>query len=186
VVFANDSGNSVCDWIPLARQLASSGHRVAVFTYSDTSAAGEPSALRATLAVAAAAAATGGRYALVGASLGGRIVIEAAAKHPPGLTAIVSLSGEATVYDYPDILPDARRVTTPALYIGARDDSLTDGVHQQLALHQAMRGNPNELIQVDGVAHSTELVNNYPTVTSWITGFLDDENPPVSTGQRPS
>lgn len=77
---------------------------------------------------------------LVGASLGGRLVIEAAASAPAGLAGIVSLSGERTVEDHPDILPAARRVRVPALYVGAREDPLTDGVRQQLHLHAAMGG----------------------------------------------
>jgi pimeloyl-ACP methyl ester carboxylesterase len=72
--------NDVCDWIPLAQRLAATGHRVVVFQYLTTSATGEGEALAETLAVARAAAGAG-RFALVGASLGGRIVIEAAARH---------------------------------------------------------------------------------------------------------
>ena len=134
---------------------------MAVFEYSDTTAAGERRALQETLSVAAVARA-GGRFALVGASLGGRIVIEAAARRPAGLAAIVSLSGERTVQNYRDILPDARRVRTPALYIGARDDALTDGARQQRELHNAMRGHPNEILQQRGFDHGTELIDTAP------------------------
>ena len=42
---------------------------------------------------------------LVGASLGGRIVFEAAARAPEGPAGIVSLSGERRIDDYRDILP---------------------------------------------------------------------------------
>jgi pimeloyl-ACP methyl ester carboxylesterase len=158
VVFANDSGNDPCDWLPLAERLAGRGHRVAVFDYSDTSAINEPYAVDETLAVAKGAA-SGGRYALVGASLGGRIAIEAAGRRPAGLAAIVSLSGERTVQDYRDILRDARRVRTPTLYVGAREDPLTDGARQQRELHAAMRGRPNELVQLAGAAHGTTLID---------------------------
>jgi pimeloyl-ACP methyl ester carboxylesterase len=157
VVFANDSGNDPCGWIPLAERLAAHGHRAAVFTYSDTSSVNEKYAVNEALAVARAAA--GGQpYALVGASLGGRVVIEAAARRPPGLAAIVSLSGERTVEDYRDILRDARRVRTPTLYIGAREDPLTDGARQQRELHAAMRGRPNRLFQQPGAAHGVDLI----------------------------
>jgi pimeloyl-ACP methyl ester carboxylesterase len=176
IVFANDSGNSVCDWLPLAQRLASSGHRVAVFSYADASASAEAQAVRDTLAVAVAVAGPGRPFALVGASLGGRIVIEAAAKHPAGLAVIVSLSGEVQVEDYRSILADARRVRTPALYVGARDDGLTDGVRQQLALHNAMHGRPNELLQRPGTAHGTQLINGAPAdakdTVARLTAFL--------------
>jgi hypothetical protein len=162
VVFANDSGNEVCDWLPVAEQLAAAGHRVAVFQYSGTSAQAEADALSDTLAVANAVRG-GGRYVLVGASLGGRIVIEAAAERPAGLAGIVSLSGERTVQDYRDILPDARRVRTAALYVGATEDSLTDGLRQPQQLHAAMRGVPNELLQVDGYDHGVDLLETQTT-----------------------
>lgn len=159
VVFANDSGNNACGWIALAQRIAADGHRVVVFEYSDTSAAAEGRAVRETLQVAAAAR-EGQPFALVGASLGGRVAIEAAARRPSGLAAIVSLSGERTIDDYRDILPDARRVRAPALYIGAREDTLTDGGRQQRELHEAMRGRPNELLQRPGAAHGVELIDS--------------------------
>lgn len=154
VVFLNDSGNSPCDWMPLARRLAGAGYTAAVFVYADVAASAEDASRRATLDVARAAAA-GGRYVLVGASLGGRLVIEAAATRPPGLAGIVSLSGERTVEDYPDILAAGHRVRVPALYIGAREDPLTDGVRQPRQLHAAMGG---QLVQVPGFSHGTELL----------------------------
>jgi pimeloyl-ACP methyl ester carboxylesterase len=155
VVFANDSGNTACGWLPVARSLAAQRFRVAVFTYFDFS---ESQSMTDMLAVARAVGG-GGHYALVGASLGGRLVIEAAARRPAGLAAIVSLSGERMIDSYPDILPQARQVRAPTLYVGAREDPLTDGSRQQRELHQAMRGNPNEIIQLDGIEHGTDLLD---------------------------
>jgi pimeloyl-ACP methyl ester carboxylesterase len=155
VVFANDSGNTACSWLPVARSLAAQRFRVVVFIYFDFS---ESQSVTDLLAVARAV--SGGRhYALVGASLGGRVVIEAAAQHPAGLAAIVSLSGERMIDSYPDILPQARQVRVPTLYVGAREDPLTDGPRQQRELHQAMRGNPNEIIQLEGFEHGTDLLD---------------------------
>jgi hypothetical protein len=34
----------------------------------------------------------------------------------------VSLAGERTIENYRDILPDARKVISPALYVGAKED----------------------------------------------------------------
>lgn len=158
VVFANDSGNSACDWVFLADRFAAAGYRAVLFTYTDTSADGEAAALSDLLDLAATAR-SGRRFALIGASLGGRLAIEAAATHPEALAAIVSLSGERTVENYRDILPDARRVTTPVLYVGARDDPLTEGARQQSQLHAAMTADPNEIIQLSGAEHGTELLN---------------------------
>ena len=159
VVLASESDNDPCGGLALADRLAATGHRVVVFGYSDTSAAGEPKALSELLAVAAATR-RGDRWVALGASLGGRLVIEAAARRPAGLAGIVSLSGETVVQDYRDITPDAKRVTTPALVVGSAFDSLTDEAKQSRALHAAMRGRPNDLLIVPGSStHGFALVD---------------------------
>jgi hypothetical protein len=86
-------------------------------------------------------------------------------------SAIVSLSRERTVEDYRDILRDAKRVRTAALYLGAREDSLTDGTRQQRQLHAAMGG---ELLQVDGFGHGTELLES-PAVITRVLDFIGHE-----------
>ena len=158
VVFANDSGNSPCDWLPLANTLSDHGYRTVVFTYSTIGADSEDQALHELLDIADLARGTDS-YALVGASVGGRLVLEAAATHPRQLRCIVSLSGERTVQAYRDILSDARRVTVPLLYVGARDDPYTDGTRQPTLLHAAVRGKPNELLLLDGSSHGADLLD---------------------------
>ena len=159
VVLASESDNDPCGGLALADRLAATGHRVVVFGYSDTSAAGEPKALSELLAVAAATR-SGDRWVALGASLGGRLVIEAAARRPAGLAGIVSLSGETVVQGYRDIAPDARRVTTPALVVGSAFDALTDEAKQSRVLHAAMRGRPNDLLIVPGSStHGFALVD---------------------------
>ena len=90
----------------------------------------------------------------IGASLRGRVVIEAAATRPSGLAGIVSLAGERTIESYRDILPDARKVISPALYVGAKEDFAAQGERQ---LHDAMPRKPN-LLQRDGLAHGMDLI----------------------------
>jgi alpha-beta hydrolase superfamily lysophospholipase len=82
VVLLNDSGNSVCGWLPLADALVERQLKVVMFAYRSTAADNEAEAVRDTLAVADGAR-SGNRYALIGASLGGRVVIEAAATVRP-------------------------------------------------------------------------------------------------------
>lgn len=155
VVFGNDSGNSACDWLPLAGRFAAAGFRAVVFTYFDST-----ESRSATEMLALARTASGSRrFALIGASVGGRLVIEAAARHPAGLAAIVSLSGERELPSYPDILPLARRVNAPTLYVGSTADTYTDGIRQQRQLHHAMHGHPNDILQLAGIAHGTELLD---------------------------
>ena len=61
--------------------------------------------------------------------------------------------------NYRDILSDARRVTVPLLYVGARDDPYTDGTRQPTQLYAAVRGKPNELLLLDGSSHGTDLLD---------------------------
>jgi len=178
VVFLNDSGNSACAWLPLARTLIAAHHQVVVFSYRSTDPDSEEQGVRDALAIADKARA-GGRYVLIGASLGGRIVIEVAAQHPDGLASIVCLSGERMVQGYGDILGQARRVVAPALYVGARDDFYTNGSQQQRQLHNAMRGKPNLLIQRDGSNHGTALLDTNgvdgKVVTPQVVAFVNEQ-----------
>src|SRR4051812_48538552 len=127
VVLLNQSDNDACAWLDEASALAADGHRVALFSYTSTTAGDEKGSVGEALAVAHA---LGGKPQLVGASLGGRIVFEAAARAPDAVAAIVSLSGERAVQDYGDILADVRRVTVPVLDLGSRRDPLTEGTKQ--------------------------------------------------------
>jgi len=153
---------------------------VVIFAYRSTAADNEPEAVRDAVAVADRAR-SGNHYALIGASLGGRVVIEAAATRPSGLAGIVSLSGERTIQNYRDILPDARKVTSPALYVGAKDDFATQGEQQQRQLHEAMRGKPNILLQRDGLAHGMDLINpdgpDEKAVNPRILDFVEQQLP---------
>lgn len=178
VVFVNDSNNSVCGWMTLADALVRDHRRVAVFAYDAADPDDEAQAVRDSQAVADASRG-GGRYALVGASVGARAVIVAAAAHPPGLATIVALSAERSVDGYPDLLPSAREVSTPALYVGAADDVYTQGARQQRQLHEAMRGHPNLLLQRAGSAHGSELLDldgpDGRAVQQRVRTFLDEQ-----------
>jgi pimeloyl-ACP methyl ester carboxylesterase len=151
VVFANDSGNDACGWLPLASSVAAAGRRVVLFSYANVAPPAEPAMVRDALALAGA-----GPSALVGASLGGRVVIEAAARRPVGLRGIVSLSSEREIDYYHDILRAARRVRVPLLYVGSRKDVLTDGARQPRQLHAATGG---RLVLVRGSAHGVDLLD---------------------------
>ena len=66
--------------------------------------------------------------------------------------------GERTIENYRDILPDARKVVSPAVYVGAEEDFAAPGERQQRQLHNAMRRKPNILLQRDGLAHGMDLI----------------------------
>jgi dienelactone hydrolase len=96
----------------------------------------------------------------VGASVGGRAVVELAAKPSPGVDAVVSLSGERQIGpSYPDILPDARRVELPILYAGSRGDGYTLFGKETAELHEATPAQINELLLVPGSDHGVDLLS---------------------------
>ena len=156
VVFLNQSRNDPCVWMGLARRLARRGRSAAVFAYASAEAAHEREAAQEALAVAQAA--TNRRFVLIGGSLGGRVVFKVAAGGPRGLEGIVSLSGERRVLNYRDILPDVRRVTAPVLYVGSREDPLTDGTRQPRQVRAALRSRQARFMLVPGFAHGIELL----------------------------
>ena len=180
VVLANDLTNAVCGWIPLATELVRRGYRVVLFQYADTTPEGERHSVSRTLTVADEST-DGAPYALVGANFGGRIVVEAAAQHPDGLRAIVSVSGEVEDNAWHNILSDAREVSVPALYVGARDDQFTDGTRQQRMLHRAMHGSPNRLVQYPGTANGLDLLDPASGVgrqaQDTVIGFVTEQLP---------
>jgi dienelactone hydrolase len=78
-------------------------------------------------AVASAARHDGARrLVLIGASLGGRVVVAVAAHDPRLVDAVASLSGERMLHDPADLLPDARRLRVPILWAGTDGDGYTN------------------------------------------------------------
>jgi pimeloyl-ACP methyl ester carboxylesterase len=171
VVFANDSGNSACGWMSFARQLVARGMRVLAFEYDDKSqAAGEG------LAAARALRAAGARHvAMVGASIGGRAVVQAAARNHGTLDAGVSLSAERSVgANLREILPLARRIRLPSLYVGSRDDGYTFFGRDTRQFHRVTPAKVNRMLLVPGGDHGVDLLSdeNGPRVRATILAFL--------------
>jgi dienelactone hydrolase len=172
VVFANDSGNSACGWMSFARQLVGRGMRVLAFEYDDEShAAGEG------LAAARALRAAGARHvAMVGASIGGRAVVQAASRNHGTLDAGVSLSAERSVgANLREILPLARRIHLPSLYVGSRDDGYTTFGRDTRQFHQVTPAKVNRMLLVPGGDHGVDLLSdeNGPRVRKTILAFLE-------------
>ena len=162
VVLSNQSDNSPCAWLPLANRLVRSGFRVAVYYYS-----GE-GAYTDTVAVAAKLRSLGARrIALVGASEGAKSSIAAAAK--AHASAVVSISAERDLDGYGDLLPAARRLRAPILYLYAKDDPLAEVNTPQL--YRATRERAKRLVAFPGFDHGTALLA-HPTVPMLIERFL--------------
>jgi pimeloyl-ACP methyl ester carboxylesterase len=162
VVFSNQSENSPCAWLPLAKRLVRSGFRVAVYYYSGQGAYAD------TVAVAAKLRSLGAsRIALVGASEGAKSSIAAATK--ARASAVVSLSPERSLDQYGDLLPAARRLRAPIVYLYAKDDPLADLNTPQL--YAATREKDKQLVAFAGGDHGTDLLK-HPSVPPLIEHFL--------------
>jgi hypothetical protein len=168
VVFANDSGGSACGWVGLAQDLAFAGHPVAV-----TDGPGDADRM---LAAAVALRVAGARtVVLVGASVGGRAVLQAAALRPDAVVGAVSLSGERTTpSDQRDLLPTARQVRLPVLFIGSREDGYTNFAADTRALHRAVPARVNLMLMLSGGDHGVDLLldEHAGVVSSAIEHFL--------------
>jgi dienelactone hydrolase len=170
VVLANQSVNNPCDWMSLARELGGKGMRALVFEYD-----AEDRADREVLAAARALRAAGARQvATIGASLGGRAVIQAATRDHGTLAAAVSLSAERSVGSLPEILPLARRVQMSSLYIGSRQDGSTTFGRDTRQFHRVTPAKVNQILLVAGGDHCVELLSdaNGPRVRAAIIDFL--------------
>jgi pimeloyl-ACP methyl ester carboxylesterase len=168
VVFVDDSTDDPCAWSKQARDLAARGYAVAVFK------SGGGTERKQALAVAAALRRSGARrIALIGASVGARAALQAAASHPPGVDGVVSLSAERRVRtDLTDLLPVAKRVRLPVLSVGARDDALTRFGRDTRAFARAL--SHDRLLLVSGPDHGVELLDGKHgrRVRAAITRFL--------------
>jgi dienelactone hydrolase len=168
VVFANDSGGGACGWVGLAQDLAFAGHPIAV-----TDGAGDADRM---LAAAVALRVAGARtVVLVGASVGGRAVLQAASLKPDAVVGVVSVSGERTTpSDQRDLLPTARHVRLPVLFIGSREDGYTNFAADTRALHRAVPARVNLMLLLSGGDHGVDLLSDEHAgvVSSAIEHFL--------------
>src|SRR4051812_4028961 len=154
IVFANDSVNDTCVWMP-ARALATRGYAVAVFETAGNYGYEAPQVREVAAALRRAGAR---RIALIGASVGARAVLQVAAQHPRGLAGVVALSAERKIIPaYPgDLLPIGRRVRVPVLSVGSRGDPLTAEGNDTRAWHRTIpRGRLLLLTRSD---HGVELL----------------------------
>jgi pimeloyl-ACP methyl ester carboxylesterase len=152
-VLSNESDEDLCSWLPLVRTLRAHGYSALVYDYED------PGEIAADAAAGAAAARAAGarRVVLVGASVGARASIEAAAKSPLAVESVISLSAERTVRsDQRDLIGPARHDTLPTLLISAREDPYLVGDTAQLS--RALASSSKRVLIVPGMDHGTALL----------------------------
>jgi pimeloyl-ACP methyl ester carboxylesterase len=168
-VLSNESDENLCSWLPFVAELRARGYGALLYDYLD------PSQLPADAAAGARAAlAAGARQAvLMGASVGARASIEAAALRPPAVSAAIALSAEQTVRSDPtDLTGPARRDRIATLLIGARQDPFIEGFTPVLL--RALGSRDKRALILPGLDHGTELLTdvNAPRVRAAIFAFV--------------
>jgi dienelactone hydrolase len=109
---------------------------------------------------------------IVGASIGGRAVVQAAARDRGAIVAAVSLSAERSVGALPEILPDARRVRVPSLSLGSREDGYTTFGRDTRQFHGVTPAKVSQMLLVPGDDHGIDLLPD-PRVRAAIIEFLN-------------
>ena len=171
VVLANQSDEDLCGWLHFARATAAQGLRVLAFDYGSGAPQREVAAAAGELRRLGAA-----RIVLAGASEGAKAAILAEAARPRLAVALVALSPERSLRGT-DVLPAARRLRVPALFVVSAHDPYSAEDTQTLA-HAASRA-PARLVTVPGAAHGVDLVRDasVATVGAAVLDFLLPDGP---------
>jgi pimeloyl-ACP methyl ester carboxylesterase len=154
-VLSNESDENLCSWLPFVRALTRRGYSALLYDYL------APTDLPADASAGVVAARTAGarHVVLMGASVGARASIEAAAGDDTRSSAVVSLSAERTVrLDPTDLLGVAPRVAAPTLLISARDDPFVDGATRRLLA--ALGARDKRALILPGADHGTALLTD--------------------------
>jgi pimeloyl-ACP methyl ester carboxylesterase len=151
VVLSNQSDRNLCGWVPFARTLAAAGYHVLLYDYG----AGGPDVEAA--AAAAELQRLGARkITLAGASEGAKASIIAAARPATPAVGVISLSAERFLGGT-DVMPAARTLSRPALFVTAHDDPYSE--NDTPALYAACPAADKKLVVVPGQAHGVDLLS---------------------------
>jgi pimeloyl-ACP methyl ester carboxylesterase len=162
IVFAHQSPGDLCDWMFYARAFEAKGYVVLPFDMNgfgaSTVAPTSPTRAYWDRDVAAAAGVLRGhgvrKVVLIGASLGGTVVVAAAAGIKPAVSAVVDLSGP-TESSGVDAVAAARRLRVPVQYVVADDDAYIADVRQT---YRATPPRLRRLLVVTGGGHGVGLL----------------------------
>ena len=171
VVLANQSDEDLCGWLPFAHAAAAQGLRVLAFDYGSGRPEREVAAAAGELRRRGAA-----RVVLVGASEGAKAAILAEAARPRLAVAVVAVSPERFLRGT-DVLPAARRLRVPTLFVVSAHDPYS-AVDTPTLAHAAPRARAR-LVTVPGDAHGVDLVRDrsVATVGAAVLDFLLPEGP---------
>jgi hypothetical protein len=162
VVMANQSDGDLCQWQPYALSLVQLGYQVAVFNYT-----GQDSPPDVLAAVDALRAKGAQKVFLMGASMGGTAVLDAATQAQPAVAGVVDISGPES-YAGANALEAAKKLSVPALFIAAQYD--TPFIDNTNHLYAACVTKDKQLSVEPGGDHGVSLLSDH--VTGLIEKFL--------------
>lgn len=167
VVLSNQSDESQDSWQVYADHLVTEGYRVAMWDYG----IGDPASALNDV-VKALRAQQAGPVFLLGASKGAKISLIAAASITPPVTAVVTLSAEASMASGIDVASYVKRLTCPVLVLTAEKDGW--GSADAAKSFQAVLPNLVRTLIYPGADHGTALLygSNGPKVIADIDAFL--------------
>jgi pimeloyl-ACP methyl ester carboxylesterase len=174
VVLAHQSDGNLCQWLTYGRRLARLGYLAISFDFrnvGDSQQRGYPANNRPGGDVAGAvreARRLGAKKVfLVGASLGGSAVLQAASNVAPRVAGVVSVSGAA---DLSRAIESVPHLAVPVLYIAGSDDR--DFAADARRLYAATPKRYGKLLLLDDFRHGTALVGGNAKASRAIETFL--------------
>jgi pimeloyl-ACP methyl ester carboxylesterase len=153
VILAHQADGDLCQWKIYATYLASKGYRALAINFDVT-----PFSENVPAAVEAMRREKDIKQVfLVGASMGGTAVLQAAAQVQPPVAGVVSLSAP-TVYAGMDALAPMPQLAVPAFFAAAEGDGrfATD----TREMYQAAKVTDKKLVILPGSNHGTALLND--------------------------
>lgn len=166
VVLSNQSDESLCAWLPFAHVLRSAGYTVLLYDYSFGTYRNEVRA-----AVRKLKQRGTHRVALIGASQGAKVAIQAAGSgvHVAG---VVSLSAERYL-GAADMKRPASRLHKPVIFFASKDDPLGAASAARL-FYRVCPSTRKQLVILDGDLHGIDLLTgpDGQSVTNQILAFL--------------
>jgi pimeloyl-ACP methyl ester carboxylesterase len=166
-VLSNESDQDQRSWQAYADHLVGEGYKVAMWDYAEQ----DPVA-NLTAIVADLRAHGSGPVFLLGASKGGKASLIAAAGIKPPVTAVVTLSAEATLSPDLDVSSYVKQLTCPVLLLTAAQDGY--GSADAAKTFQTDLPNLAHTLTYDGSDHGTHLLTgvNGAKVVADIDAFL--------------
>jgi pimeloyl-ACP methyl ester carboxylesterase len=187
VVFAHQSPGTLCDWMPYGRVLVAAGYQILSLDLNgnggSTPSRGTPTNAEFDLDVAAAVGVLRGRgvdkIVLMGASLGGAVVVKAAAVIDPPVAGVISLSAAANASGS-NAVEAARHLAVPALFLAAEGEPVATDTAKKL---HAAAPKSAELKIYPGTSHGTALLNpevepRVAEIRALVAGFIERSTAP--------